>query len=214
VLVIVGLVAAGPVAQAAVAAFLFSNLFLEVLFTLLVAGAIPTVVMLTEQSAAAAAADAAARAADAAARAAYAAAQTQRDADAVAQRAADAAAQTQRDADAVAQRAADAAAQAQILSLLSASADLTQRRLGSAFAILEGVRAFAASSAPACLCSWPAARLGSWFAESKQWRQYEQVFARHDGWSVSALVSEQQLVELGVLKEHAGPLLADLRSIR
>jgi hypothetical protein len=101
-----------------------------------------------------------------------------------------------------------------MLSLLSASADLTQRRLGSAFAGLEGVRAFAAPSVPACLCSWPAARLGSWFAESEHWKQYEQVFARHDGWSVSALVSEQQLVELGVLKEHAGPLLADLRSIR
>jgi hypothetical protein len=32
--------------------------------------------------------------------------------------------------------------------------------------------------------------------------------------SVTALTHERQLVELGVLEEHAGALLADLRSIR
>ena len=192
VLFLAYLVVAGLAAQAAVAAFVRSELFVAAVLAAFVAGFVPCVVWVTEKSAA-----------ETAQRAADVAAQVQRDAAQTAQRAADVAAQVQRDA-----------ALQKALTQLAASTDVSTRRLSSTLTGLESVRNLAAPSAPASLCSWSAARLGKWFADSEQWKQYGPVFARHDGWAASALTQELQLIELGVLEEHAGALLVDLRSIR
>ena len=181
VLFLAYLVVAGLAAQAAVAAFVRSELFVAAVLAAFVAGSVPCVVWVTEKSAAE-----------------------------TAQRAADVAAQVQRDA---AQVQRDAALQ-KALTQLAASTGVSTRRLSSTLTGLESVRNLAAPSSPASLCSWSAARLGKWFADSEQWKQYGPVFARHDGWAVSALTQELQLIELGVLEEHAGALLVDLRSIR
>jgi Skp family chaperone for outer membrane proteins len=217
VVLFIACLAVAPAAQAAVGAFVRSDIFVAAVLATGVGGLVPSVVWATEKSAAQAQRDAetkAQRTADVAAQAQRDAAQAQRDAEAKAQREADVAAQAQRDAEAKAQREADKEELQKALTQLASSADVWTRRLSSAFTGLERVRALAVPSAPPSLCSWPASRLAKWFADSEHWQQYGPAFARHDGWAVTALTHEGQLVELGVLEEHAGALLADLRSIR
>jgi len=57
---------------------------------------------------------------------------------------------------------------------------------------------------------WTAADVAAWFHASG-WPQYEQHFSPYDGAALLTLNTEKQLVERGVLPEHAGRLLAAMR---
>jgi hypothetical protein len=57
---------------------------------------------------------------------------------------------------------------------------------------------------------WTAADVAAWLHASG-WPQYEQHFSPYDGAALLRLNTEKQLVERGVLPEHAGRLLAAMR---
>jgi hypothetical protein len=68
-----------------------------------------------------------------------------------------------------------------------------------------------ASAKPAL--AWSAAEVRAWFAASARWPQYEPHFARYDGEALFGISRAEQLSALGVLPEHAAPLLADLMAL-
>jgi hypothetical protein len=177
------------------------------------------------------------RAADVAAQeardAAATAAQEARDAAAAKQRAADVAAQEARDAAAAKQRAADVAAQEARDAARDAAADkqraddvaqlralcnrvdehftVTTHQGRSVAAGLARLKTEPASAKPAL--AWSAAEVRAWFAASARWPQYEPHFARYDGEALFGISRAEQLSALGVLPEHAAPLLADLMAL-
>ena len=61
--------------------------------------------------------------------------------------------------------------------------------------------------------AWSAAEVRAWFAARAKWPQYEQHFAVYDGEALFGITQQKQLTKLGVLPEHAAPLLADLKAL-
>jgi hypothetical protein len=155
-------------------------------------------------------------------RAAEVAAQEARDAAAAKQRAADVAAQEARDAAATAaqeardaaaakQRADDAAQLRALCNRVDEYFTVTTHQRRSVAAGLARLKTEPASGKPAL--TWSAAEVRAWFAASARWPQYEPHFARYDGEALFGISRAEQLSALGVLPEHAAPLLANLMAL-
>ena len=145
-----------------------------------------------------------------------------RDAAAARQRAADVAAQEARDAAAVAaqeardaaaakQRADDAAQLRALCNRVDEHFTVTTHQGRSVAAGLARLKTEPASAKPAL--AWSAAEVRAWFTASARWPQYEAHFARYDGEALFGITRAEQLSALGVLPEHAAPLLADLMAL-
>jgi hypothetical protein len=138
-----------------------------------------------------------------------------RDAAAAKQRAADVAAQEARDAarDAAAdkQRADDVAQLRALCNRVDEHFTVTTHQGRSVAAGLARLKTEPASAKPAL--AWSAAEVRAWFAASARWPQYEPHFARYDGEALFGITRAEQLSALGVLPEHAAPLLADLMAL-
>ena len=189
-----------------VRAFAWQHLFAP-LVSLVVSQVASFFVWLYSISAAAFARDAAA----AKQRAADVAAQEARDAAAAKQRAADVAAQEARDAAAAKQRTDDAAQLRALCNRIDEHFTVTTHQGRSVAAGLARLKTEPASAKPAL--AWSAAEVRAWFVASARWPQYEPHFARYDGEALFGISRAEQLSALGVLPEHAAPLLADLMAL-
>jgi hypothetical protein len=127
------------------------------------------------------------------------------------QRAADVAAQEARDAAAAKQRADDAAQLRALCNRVDEHFMVTTHQGRSVAAGLARLKTEPASAKPAL--AWSAAEVRAWFAASARWPQYEPHFARYDGEALFGITRAEQLSALGVLPEHAAPLLADLMAL-
>jgi hypothetical protein len=134
-----------------------------------------------------------------------------RDAAAAKQRAADVAAQEARDAAATKQRADDVAQLRALCNRVDEHFTVTTHQGRSVAAGLARLKTEPASAKPAL--AWSAAEVRAWFAASARWPQYEPHFARYDGEALFGISRAEQLSALGVLPEHAAPLLADLMAL-